>query len=391
MEVEPQPWQKQPEQNAIVWQHNRLAEARYELTAREQKLLLYVIAMIESEDADFKRYIVNVSEFAELASLDKDHLYRELRDLAKGLKQKPLVIPNHFDTETGTYVDLVTNWFDAAYVGRNGAGYFAVRISRDLRPYLLQVKREFFQFRLNHVMRLRSGYAIRLYQWAKRWAFRKSIKISVAELRFVLGATSSEKDGGGRTSLASYADFKRRAIKPAVDEITSKTDLAISFREIKARGSKAVEGLGFSIRGKKGGEELEIMQLPPPPQLELELAGRSQGEQLVGELAARYGLNGQQRRIVEGHLHDKGEEYVRNKAAIVDQEPRENAARAFLAALRDDWQPAMKRRKEDKRPTPTVLPVTSPEEEAEMLKRIKEEAAAFRQKVNGVEFEKVGS
>jgi len=143
-----QSWQKQPEQKAVVWQHNRLAEARYELTAREQKLLLYVIAMIEPEDEDFKRYIINIGEFAQLANLDKDHLYRELRELAKSLKQKPLIIPNHFDAQTGTYLDLVTSWFDTAYVGRNGAGYFAVTISQVLKPYLLQVKREFFRFRL---------------------------------------------------------------------------------------------------------------------------------------------------------------------------------------------------------------------------------------------------
>src|ERR1700760_1390134 len=55
-----QSWQKQPEEKAVVWQHNRLADARYELTAREQKLRLYVIAMIEPDDEDFKRYIINI-------------------------------------------------------------------------------------------------------------------------------------------------------------------------------------------------------------------------------------------------------------------------------------------------------------------------------------------
>jgi hypothetical protein len=54
---------------SVVWQHNRLAEARYELTAREQKLLLYVIAMIELEDEQLKRYVVNVAEFEYLETL----------------------------------------------------------------------------------------------------------------------------------------------------------------------------------------------------------------------------------------------------------------------------------------------------------------------------------
>ena len=254
-----QSWQKQPEQKAVVWQHNRLAEARYELTAREQKLLLYVIAMIEPEDEDLKRYIINIGEFAQLANLDKDHLYRELRELAKSLKQKPLIIPNHFDTQTGTYLDLVTSWFDTAYVGRNGAGYFAVTISQVLKPYLLQVKREFFRFRLFHVMQLRSSYAIRLYQWAKRWEFRKNMEISVQELRNVLGANNGPDGHGTKLNLGAYSDFKRRAINPAVAEINEKTDLTVSFRELKAKGSKAVERLAFSLRADSG-QQLELVQ-----------------------------------------------------------------------------------------------------------------------------------
>ena len=43
----------QPKRESIVWQQNQLAEARYKLSPREQKLLLYVIAMIEPEAEDF--------------------------------------------------------------------------------------------------------------------------------------------------------------------------------------------------------------------------------------------------------------------------------------------------------------------------------------------------
>ena len=35
----------QPKRESVVWQQNQLAEARYKLSPREQKLLLYVIAM----------------------------------------------------------------------------------------------------------------------------------------------------------------------------------------------------------------------------------------------------------------------------------------------------------------------------------------------------------
>ena len=373
-----QSWQKQPEEKAVVWQHNRLAEARYELTAREQKLLLYVIAMIEPEDEDFKRYIINIGEFAQLANLDKDHLYRELRELAKSLKQKPLIIPNHFDTQTGIYLDLVTSWFDTAYVGRNGAGYFAVTISQVLKPYLLQVKREFFRFRLFHVMQLRSSYAIRLYQWAKRWEFRKNMEISVQELRNVLGANNGQDGHGTKMNLGAYADFKRRAINPAVAEINEKTDLTVSYRELKAKGSKAVERLAFAIRADIG-QQLELVQPSPPPQLEFGLEIPSEHQELVQEFAGRYGLNDQQKTAVEKYCSERGEAYVLEKVAIVDQEPRENAARAFLAALRDDWKPKVKITRVHKKPRPNLD--AAPEERAaiELGKKVAEGLRGFRQ------------
>ena len=375
-----QSWQKQPEQKAVVWQHNRLAEARYELTAREQKLLLYVIAMIEPEDEDFKRYIINIAEFAHLASLDKDHLYRELRELAKSLKQKPLIIPNHFDAQTRTYLDLVTSWFDTAYVGRNGAGYFAVTISQVLKPYLLQVKREFFRFRLYHVMQLRSSYAIRLYQWAKRWEFRKNMEIFVQELRNVLGANNGQDGDGTKLNLAAYADFKRRAINPAIAEINAKTDLTISFRELKAKGSKAVERLAFSIRADSG-QQLELVQPSPPPQLEFGLEIPAEHQELVQAFAGRYGLNDQQKTAVEKYYAERGEAYVLEKAAIVDQEPRENAARAFLAALRDDWKPKVKITKVHKTPRPNLDTVPEGPVAEEVSKKLAEGLREFRQQL----------
>jgi plasmid replication initiation protein len=348
-------WQKQPDLGAIVWQHNRLAEARYELTAREQKLLLYVIAMIEPEDDELKRYVVNVAEFAELARLDKDHLYQELRDLAQSLKRKPLVIPNHFDAITGRYVDLVTSWFDTAMIGRTGAGYFAVTISADLKGYLLQVKREFFRFRLFQVMQMRSSYAIRLYQWLKRWEFRHGMEVSVAELRIHIGATGVDERGKPKENLVLYPDFKRRAIRPAVEEINKRTDLRVSFSEIKANGSKAVERLRFAISTKTVRPDIELLPLDPPPQLELELEnGSADPEHLFDDVCEQFGLNETQRQKVQSYVVERGAAYLQEKLVVVAQEPRKNSARALLAALRDDWKPAVETKRQQRQKKQTV-------------------------------------
>ena len=59
----------QPKRESVVWQQNQLAEARYKLSPREQKLLLYVIAMIEPEAEDFGKCKVSVKDYAELTGL----------------------------------------------------------------------------------------------------------------------------------------------------------------------------------------------------------------------------------------------------------------------------------------------------------------------------------
>jgi len=113
-------------------------------------------------------------------------------------------------------------------------------------------------------LQLRSSYAIRLYQWAKRWEFRKNMEIFVQELRNVLGANNGQDGDGTKLNLAAYADFKRRAINPAIVEINAKTDLTISFRELKAKGSKAVERLAFSIRADSGAAGAGTASSPTP-------------------------------------------------------------------------------------------------------------------------------
>lgn len=336
-------WQKQPGDNTVVWQSNQLAEARYELSPREQKLVLYVISMIEPEDEDFKRYVVNVADFAKLAKLSKSELYKELRDLAENLKSKVLVIPNHLDSETGKYVDLVTSWFSDALITANGQGYFAVEISRNLKPYLLKVKREFFKFRLQQVMQMRSAYAIRLYQFAKRWEFKRKYLVSVAELRGIMGALHPAGRGKTKAALGNYADFKRRAVQTAVDEINAKTDIFLSFIEVKARGSKAVESLDFTIAPRTNPTGIETLALPVAPQMELKLEKEEDAieeDRTILTIKARYGLSEKQADAVRGYYRKKGAEYVAEKTAVVDQEKRANVARALLAALRDDWQPS---------------------------------------------------
>ena len=70
-------------------------------------------------------------------------------------------------------------WFE--YVDEaDGSGFVTIKLTSWLKPYLLQVRREFFQFQLGFALDLKSEYSIRLYQYLKRWEFAKRRTITTA-------------------------------------------------------------------------------------------------------------------------------------------------------------------------------------------------------------------
>ena len=85
-----------------------------------------------------------------------------------------------------------------------------------------------------------------------------------------------------------------------------------------------------------------------------------------------------QRSTLENHYAKLGVAYIREKMIVVDQEPRQNASKAFLAALRDDWKPKIQTvkplaptKKKTAPPQPEEPPV-SDEERAQTSAKLKE-------------------
>ena len=379
--------------SSIVWQQNRLAESRYNLTPREQKLVAYVISMIEPQDDAFRLYKINVGQFADSLGIERNSLYQELRETALKIKSKPLVIPNHMEPGSNRPKELITSWFADVLLDADGDGYFAVNISALLKPYLLKVKSEFFNYKLTYVMRLKSAYAIRFYQWAKRWQFAGQKRITIAELRMVMGAYEIGSNGQIKKELLpNYKNFKQRALTPAIEEVNEKTDLRVHYLENRMAGSKAVESITFSIRENPNKQHLDPLPVPEPPQmefkaLEAEADRSSELDILVADIVTEFGLSKPQSKTVRQYALEGGIQYVQDKMDIVRSKPRKNAAGALLAALRDDWKSAVEIKPAKKtvvsKSAPRLeipLPDISPEEEEDERKKRKAMMKELREK-----------
>jgi plasmid replication initiation protein len=100
---------------------------------------------------------------------------------------------------------------------------------------------------------LRSKYAIRLYRWAKKYAEAGSKRITVEQMRKVLGA-EVVTDGAGKVikeaPLPLWANFRQRALDVAIGEINKTTELNLKI-ESSERSGHRISVLTFTIKNQE--------------------------------------------------------------------------------------------------------------------------------------------
>jgi len=205
---------------------NKLIEAKYKLTLNEQRLILLMVSMIKPEDEEFKSIRIRVQDLKEILELQRKDLYKEIPKITRKLMSRILEIK---DIEKNKLLQI--GWLSSAeYLF--GEGVVELSFDPKLKPYLLKLKKAFTIYNLQSVLKLRSSYAIRLYELLKQYETIGTRKFEVNELKEILGI--------GKTEYKLYGDFKRRVILPAQKELKNKTDIYFDFKEVK-RGRKVVE------------------------------------------------------------------------------------------------------------------------------------------------------
>src|SRR4051794_22524818 len=236
----------------LVTKSNMLIEANYKLGVVEQKIILYLASNINSKDSDFKTYTLSIKEFNRLLGLKGNPKYTELRQITKELMHKV------FEVRIDKKVIQVA-WL--SYVAYNESdGTIDIRFDPFLRPYLLELKREFTSYRLENVVKLKSSYAIRIYEFLKQYERLHERTFSLMDLRKMLGAEDV---------YPAYGNFKQRVLVPAQAELKKKTDISFEIEEIKkGRKVEKIKFLIFSTRNHKAEqldffhENLEGFKLP---------------------------------------------------------------------------------------------------------------------------------
>ena len=119
-----------------------------------------------------------------------------------------------------------------------------------MKPYLLQLKKNFTTYELIFTLRFRSKYSIRLYELISSIHYHTlesyTRKYTIDELRQLMGATTYK----------TWQTFKTRALIPAVNEINQFSNKNLEYKVIKQ--GRSIIGLELQISDKGTMEAIRL-------------------------------------------------------------------------------------------------------------------------------------
>ena len=232
-------------ENKLVKKDNALVESRCNLTLNQQKVILSIVSQINRDDEDFKEYYLSVNEFKKLLDLKSKAYYSEVRKAAEHLVTKKLVIPR------GEHRELITTWFSDIEIDYEGKVGFS--FSKKLKPYLLQLKKQFTAYQLKNVLMLKSKYSVRLYELLKQYQSLECRRFDLRELRELLFIDPEKYE--------RFDNFKARILSPSVKDINRNTDIHIDYSLHKT--GRSVTAVEFCIERQSTDPSAPRKETPP--------------------------------------------------------------------------------------------------------------------------------
>lgn len=208
-----------------VVQHNDLVQKqRYQLdrngglslTLTEEKILAYMISQIKPDAKTLEPLTFDIKTFCEVCGLPTSqgvNFYNQLKAVITKLAGRVLWLS---DRESGE--ETTVRYIDRAIMHK-GKGQVKIRLDEMLGPYLLNLAGNYFQFSYHNILAMKSKYGIQLYKLLKSYAYNyPRIKFSLEDLKEHLDAAS----------YANFANFKKKVIGPALKDINTYSDLAVT-------------------------------------------------------------------------------------------------------------------------------------------------------------------
>ena len=201
---------------------NDLIKGKQKMDLRESKILAIAISQVVKEDKDFKTYTTTVPELAAFMDIDENSLYRDLEGICRSLCQQIIEIQVGGENARGRKKWKIFHWISSAAYDD---GKLTLRLSDDIKPYLLDLEAYYSQTLLGTLMTFRSYYATRLYQYlvadmGARWGNVEEWTFTCEQIRDIFQPYIKDDKGNIVKELYTRTyNLIQKTIKPALEEL----------------------------------------------------------------------------------------------------------------------------------------------------------------------------
>lgn len=217
---------------------NDIIRGKQSMTLQEARLIRLLITQVAQGDTDYQTYSCRIVDLADFLGVPKNNIYRDIPDICKGLMQNVVYI----GTGNKRSPWRMFHWVSLAEY--DGAGTITLRLSDEIKPYVLDLEKWFTRYPLGNILAMRSYYSIRLYELIKCQdgvgrAEKDFIDFDIEELRQACGCEGK---------FERISQFKAKVIELAVQDINQNTDIWVEVEYIKT--GKRITNVRFHIHDK---------------------------------------------------------------------------------------------------------------------------------------------
>jgi len=220
-----------------------IQRSRYDLTLPQQRIILFLISQVRPTDDSFRVYDFSIQDFCKITGItDAGKNYADLKASLKAVADQSV-----FVEEDG--VEKLVRWLDMVHIRKN-SGTVQLRIHEEMRPYLLHLQSHFTTYELIWILRFKSKYSPRLYEFLRSYHYDKLRKyecdFSVDEVKRAVGGEHYER----------WINFKQKVLGPGIEDINEFSDMKVSW--IPTKQGRQITGIHFVIQSKSQWEQLKL-------------------------------------------------------------------------------------------------------------------------------------
>lgn len=234
----------------VVKSNDLIRNARYDLTARKQKIILFLISKIKPNDPITTQYTFTIKDLCHACGLSIDDggiYYKLIRDDLMDLTQRGCL-----EFPDGEAISI--SWIgDIRWHKKSGT--VDIFFNQNMEPYLFDLQEKYTQYKLINALAFKSGHTIRLYEILRSYITARQIEKTLREYYVEIELPKLREMLGVDDAYSLWTDFNRYVLKKSVDEINKYADDIHVEYEAKKDG-RSVRAVEFVIRGARALQQM---------------------------------------------------------------------------------------------------------------------------------------